>query len=166
MHKLNTSSVKDIEFASFPNDDAKNSVLSYIYNHLAYTSEKLHQYLDMIAYEKAAIALGGITRSEHYICYGYYKLQDYGETVRACTEAIDKTDNLTARYWRGLAYGKIEQLEAALRDLEVVANSQHQFRISAAIHMSVIYDEMKDFQGSLDLLNKYNFSLRREKEPD
>ena len=157
--------MKDIEFASFPNDDAKNSVLSYIYNHLAYTSEKLHQYLDMIAYEKAAIALGGITRSEHYICYGYYKLQDYGETVRACTEAIDKTDNLTARYWRGLAYGKIEQLEAALRDLEVVANSQHQFRISAAIHMSVIYDEMKDFQGSLDLLNKYTFLYDEKKNP-
>ena len=156
--------LKDIESTPFPTDEAKNSALSFIYNRLAYASEKLHQYADMIAYEKAAVILGGITKNEHFICFGYFTLQAYDEAVRSCTEAIDKSDNLTARYWRGRAYGKTEQWEAALRDFEAVANSQHGFRTSAAIQMSVIYDEMKDFQGSLNLLNRYRFLYDEKKQ--
>jgi tetratricopeptide (TPR) repeat protein len=149
--------LKDIESASFPNEEEKNSAVSYIYDRLAYTNAKLHQYIDVIAYESAAIAFGALTKSEHVICYGYYQLKEYNDAVRTCTEAIDKADNLTAHYWRGLAYGEIQQLEAALRDLEIVVDSQHGFRTSAAIRMSVIYDDMKDFKGSLELLNKYTF---------
>ena len=160
--------LRNIDAAAFPTDEEKNAALAIIYDRLAYSSEKLRQYIDMIAYEKAAIALGGITKDEHYICYGYYKLQDYDRAVQTCTEAIDEADNLTARYWRGLVYHQTKKSEAALRDLQIVIDSQHGFRTSAAIRMSVIYGEMKDFKSSLELLNRYDFLYdeRTQKKSD
>ena len=160
--------LKGIDAASFPTDEEKNFALAFTYDRLAHSSEKLNHYVDMIAHETAATAFGGITKNEHFICYGYYKLQDYGRAVRTCTEAIDKAANLTAHYWRGLVYHQTQELEAALRDLQIVIDSQHGFRTSAAIRMSVIYDDLKDFKSSVELLNRYDFlyNERTQKKSD
>jgi tetratricopeptide (TPR) repeat protein len=147
----------DLELAAFPNEDERNLAVSPIYDRIARINDSLHQYLDIIVYETAAIASGGKTGNEHLICYGYYQLKQYDEAVRTCTDAVNKADNLLAHYWRGMAYRDLGDKDAALRDLRMIADSEHQFRTSAAIEMSVIYDELKDFQGSLDVLNKYTY---------
>jgi tetratricopeptide (TPR) repeat protein len=149
--------LRDLKLAAFPNEEERNLAASLIYDRLAGASDKLHQYIDIIVYESAAIAAGGKTGHEHFICYGYYQLKQYDEALRTCTDAVDKADNLLAHYWRGMAYRDSGDKEAALPDLRIIADSEHSFRASAAIEMSVIYDELKDFQGSLDVLNKYTY---------
>jgi tetratricopeptide (TPR) repeat protein len=131
--------------------------VAYVYGRLARTSDLMHQYVDMIAYERAAIAFGGTSGTEHFICYAYFKLKQYDDAVQTCTEAVQNAGNLTAHYWRGASYHETKQLEAALRDLRVIADSQHRFRATAAIEMSVIYSELKDVKGSLEILNRYTF---------
>jgi tetratricopeptide (TPR) repeat protein len=149
--------LNDIELASFPNQDEKDLAISYIYNDLSNTSNTLHQYLDEIAYERAAISFGGSTGHEHYICYAYYQLKQYTEAIKWCTIAIESADNLWASYWRGMSLIGLNQKEEALRDLRIVADSEDNFRTSAAIRMSVLYDDLNDFHGSLEVLKKYQF---------
>ncbi|MFZ0692724.1 MAG: hypothetical protein WAN51_00985, partial [Alphaproteobacteria bacterium] len=96
--------LKDIDTAAFPDEEEKDVAVSYIYDRLAAVYNKLHQYVDIIVYEKIAIALGGKTGTEHFICYGYHELKQYDAAVQACTEAIDKAGNLFARFWRGVTY--------------------------------------------------------------
>jgi tetratricopeptide (TPR) repeat protein len=149
--------LEDVEFAEFGSEEQKDAATSFIYDHLAGVSTALHQYVDLIVFEKAAIALGGKTGNEHLICYGYYQLKQDEEGVDACTSVLREASNLPALYWRGRAYQRLGQMDAALKDLRVVADSGHNFRTSAAISMSVIYDELKDFKSSLDVLDKYTF---------
>jgi tetratricopeptide (TPR) repeat protein len=148
---------KDIEHASFPNEEERTLALSAIYDHLAGAYNKVNQYVEMIAYEKAALLLGGKARGEPLICYGYYKLKQYEEAVQACTAAIERTGDLQAHYWRGATYRDSGEIDAALEDLRVVADSEYAFRTAAAIDMSVIYAKRKEAQSSLEVLNKYAY---------
>ncbi len=112
----------------------------------------------MIAYEKAAIALGNDTEEQHFICYGYYRLKAYEDAVRACTETIDNQPaNVQARYWRGVAYRDSDRPDAALRDLTVVAESESDYRTDAAIDISMIYFNRNDNESALAVLNKYKY---------
>ncbi len=112
----------------------------------------------MIAYEKGALALGDLPLEEQYICYGYYRLKNYDEAIEFCTQAIDHAaSTLEARYWRGSAYTKKGDREAALKDLTIVAASDHRLRANAAIDMSMIYFGRNDNRGALDVLNRYDY---------
>lgn len=147
----------EIEFARFPSENEKSIATSFIYDRLANIYASLHQYVDLIVYEQAAIKMAGPTGNEHLICYGYYQLTQDAEGVRACTDALHEASNLAALYWRGMSYQRLGQLDNALKDLRAVADSDNRFRISAAIAMSGIYDELRDFKSSLDVLEKYTF---------
>jgi tetratricopeptide (TPR) repeat protein len=147
----------EIELTPFPSEDDRTLERGAIYGHLARINDMLHNYIDMVVFEKAAVALTGAHDDEHLICYGYYKLKLYHEGAKVCTEAAEKTDNLSARYWRGMLYREAGDPDAALEDLRVVADSDNGFRTLAAILMSLIYDERKDFRSSLDVLNRYTF---------
>ena len=70
---------------------------------------------------------------------------------------IDRTGDLQARYWRGMTYLSLNKTDDGLQDFTVVANSEDDRRTQAAIQMSVIYDNIQEFQRSLDVLNKYTF---------
>jgi len=149
--------LKDIDIAAFPDEEEKDLARSAIYDRISFAYSKLHQYVDVIVYEKAAIALGGETGDEQFICYGYHELKQYDEAVQACTEAVNKSGNLRARYWRGVSYQDLGQMDAALRDFAVVADSEYDFRSSAAISMSFIYAIRNEVEKSLGVLNKYTY---------
>ncbi|MGB7255646.1 MAG: hypothetical protein WBC94_18815 [Xanthobacteraceae bacterium] len=148
----------DAEAATFPGQEEKDVAVAGIYEYIGGDYNKLNQYADMIAYEKAAIALGNDTEDQHFICYGYYRLKAYDDAVRACTETINNQPaNVQARYWRGVAYRDLGQPDAALRDLTVVADSENDFRTDAAIDISMIYFNRNDNESALDVLNKYKY---------
>ena len=156
--KKNQDAVKDVEVTAFPAEEEKDLALAHIYGSIAEIYERLNQYADMIAYEKAAIELGGKNGEEHFICYGYYRLKDYDDAIQACTAIIEhQTGNLKAFYWRGEAYQDSGQMDAALSDLTAVADSEDSFRATAAIDISMIYFNRKDVQGALNVLNKYTY---------
>ena len=149
--------LKDIEGTQFPGDEEKYLAIAEIYNSMARAYSKIHQHSDMIAYEKAAIALGSKTLEEHFICYGYYKLKVYDKAVRECTKIIDETGNIEARFWRARTYRDSGQTAAAVPYLRIVADSENGFRTSAAIDLSVILSQLHDDRGSLTVLNKYTY---------
>jgi tetratricopeptide (TPR) repeat protein len=150
-------SLRDIDHAPFPSPEEKDAAVAGIYDRLARTHSSLHQHVDTIVYEKAAVMLGAKTGNEHLICYGYYRLKLFDEAVGACSEAVDDADNMHARYWRGRAYQDLGKLEAALPDFAAIADSDHGFRTQAAISMSLIHQNLKDYRRSLEVLNKYTF---------
>lgn len=151
----NQEALNDIRHAVFPSEQEKNAEIAGIYRRIAGISGRQARYSDMIAYEKAAIALAGSTEDQHFICYAHYRLKNFAEAVRACTRAIEnRPGNLAARYWRGMAYRDSGQKDAALRDLAAVAASENGFRFNAAINMSVIYAERHDPRSELEILNR------------
>jgi hypothetical protein len=156
--KKNEEAIKDIKTTAFPSEEEKDLALASIYESMSMIYDRLNQYAAIAAYEKAALMLSGKTDNEHFICYGYYRLKDYVRAIAECTKAIeDRTGNMLARYFRGVAYRDAGQTDAALRDLTVVADSQTDIRTSAAIDLSVIYSDRKAFHKALDVLNKYTY---------
>ncbi|REF85876.1 hypothetical protein DES32_1914 [Methylovirgula ligni] len=148
----------DSASARFPNEEEKDVALANIYEATAQVYERLNQYADLAAYEKAAIALRRRTPDQYYVCYGYYQLKDFGSAIRECTEALqDQPANLKARYWRARAHQDAGDKGAALKDFEMVANSEDSFRASAAIEMSMIYFGRGDNRGALSILNEYKY---------
>ena len=147
----------DAEKAQFPGEAAKDLALSDIYDRMAAVSDAVHQFVDLIAYERAAIALGGVTGNEHFICYGYFSLRQYGEALGACTEAIARTGSVPAHYWRGVVRQTLGRMDEAVADYTVVADSDDGLRSLAAIAISYIYASRKDLQRSLSALDKYAY---------
>jgi tetratricopeptide (TPR) repeat protein len=149
--------LRDVEDTAFPTEEEKDLAIAGVYKSVGKTLERLGQYTDMIAYEEAAIALGGRTDDEYYICYGYNHLKDYDSAVRTCTKALDETGSMKARFWRGASYRDSGQADAALGDLTIVADSEDDFRTTAAIDLSMIYFDRHDDRSALSVLNKYTY---------
>jgi hypothetical protein len=156
--KKDLEALQHVEATEFPNEEDKALAIAGIYEYIAGSYDQLHQYADMIAYEKAAIAVGDKTAYEHLVCYGYYELKDYDNAVASCTDALGHVPgSMKALYWRASAYRDSDQTDAALRDFTAVADSEDNFRMSAAIDMSMIYFNRNDNQSALDVLNKYQY---------
>jgi tetratricopeptide (TPR) repeat protein len=150
--------LRDIESMSFPGEEEKYLAIGGVYEHMADLANKLHRYVDMIAYEEAAIAIGNKTGQDHAVCFAYYQVKDYDNAIRSCTRAIDRwPGNLPAHYWRGVAYSDKGDAGPAARDLTVVAESKHLFRSSAAIALSMVHFGRNDNTSALDVLNRYNY---------
>ena len=156
--KKDQEALQDVEEMAFPGEEEKDAAVAGIYESVAADYNKMNQYPQMIAYEDAAVMLGGRRDYEHLVCYGYYRLKDYARTITTCTKAIeDKADNIPAYYWRASAYRDLGRPEAAVQDLTTVAESRHDFRNSAAIDLSMIYFNRNDDQSALRVLNKYTY---------
>lgn len=150
--------LRDIETMSFPGEEEKYLAIAGVYEHMADLANKLHRYVDMVAYEEAAIATGNKTDQDHAVCFAYYQLKDYDNAVRSCTQAIDRwPGNLPAHYWRGVASSDKGDSDPAARDLTVVAESEHMFRSSAAIALSMVHFRRNDNTSALDALNRYKY---------
>jgi tetratricopeptide (TPR) repeat protein len=148
--------LSDANSATFPTQDEKNSALALIYENLSEAASQQHQYVDEIAFERAAVLLG-VVWDEHYICHGYYQLKRYDDAVQACTEALADAGGGYALYWRGEAYRLSKRPDKALDDLGKSADSEDGFAPYAAVSMSMIDFDRGDNQGALDVLNKYAF---------
>jgi tetratricopeptide (TPR) repeat protein len=149
--------LKDIEVAAFPSQTEKDLAIAGVYESMAAAFDRLDQYSDMTAHEKAATALGGGAGFRHLICYGYDKLKSFETAVRECTSAIDETGSLKARFWRSRAYRDLGQADLALGDLTIVADSEDNFRTTAAIDISMNLFDRHDNRGALNALNKYSY---------
>jgi tetratricopeptide (TPR) repeat protein len=164
--------LRDLEAITFADPGERAGELAYIYNQLAMYSDlkskylsRLRQranlddtYVDMIVYETAAAALSKSARNEHLACYGYAQLRLYEDTIRSCSEVLANDDNVPAHFWRGIAYRSTKQLPEALRDLGMVADANdHELSATAAIQMSYIYVELKDFKSLLDVIDGHRF---------
>ena len=150
--------LRDIETMWFPGDEEKYLAVAGIYEHMSEIAGKLHHYVDMIAYEEVAIAVGNRTGQDHSVCFAYYQLKDYDNAIRTCTQAIDRwPGHLPAHYWRGVAYRDKGDSDHAEHDLTVVADSQHLFRSSAAIALSMLYFGRNNNAAALDVLNRYKY---------
>lgn len=148
----------DIDATTFPSAAEKDRAIAGILEYAASAYNKLGQLADAIAYDEAALALGDMIGEEQYICYGYYTLKDYDSAIRLCTRAIDDSANaVEAHYWRGAAHRMKGEADPALKDLMLVAGSEHRLRASAAIDMSMIYFGRSDNRGALDVLNRYDY---------
>lgn len=155
--------VKSVENFSFPSDVEKDLAVAGIYQALGNTHSTLKHYAEMAAYEDAAVALGGETDREHFICYAHYHLKAYEDAIRACTRAIaDQAGNMKAYYWRARVYRDLEKLDDALRDFKAVADSPDSFRATAAIDVSMILFNRKDIAGALVALNRYTYLYQPE----
>lgn len=150
--------LRDIEATNFPGDEERYLALAEVYEHMSDLAGKLYRYVDMIAYQEAAIAVGNRTGQDHSVCFAYYQLKDYDNAIRTCTQAIDRwPGHLPAHYWRGMAYRDKGDADHAEHDLTVVADSQHSFRSSAAIVLSMVYFGRNDNAAALDVLNRYKY---------
>jgi len=156
--KKDREAIADAEKAAFQSAEEKDVAIADIYQHAGEIYEKLNQYPDMIAYEKAAVALGNKTEYEYFICYGYYRLKDYDAAVSSCNTSLEhQPGNVKALYWRGNTYRDLGRTDAALQDFTAVADSEDSFRTYAPIDISMIYFSRSDNQSALDVLNKYTF---------
>jgi len=150
--------LQSIDTAVFPSEEEKDLALAGIYEDIARVHNQTHQYADMIAAEKAAVAIGNLTEVEHFICYGYYRLKKNDDALHACDTALEhRPGNIYARYWRGILLRDAGRTDDALRDLAMVAGSEDDFRAGAAIDMSMIYFNRKDIKSALNVLNGYPY---------
>jgi tetratricopeptide (TPR) repeat protein len=150
--------LKSIDATTFPSEEEKDLAVAAVHEDIARAHSHLHQYPDMIASEKIAVATGNLTQMEHLICAGLYRLKKNADAARACGKAIaDQPGNVYAYYWRGMALRDLGRPDDALRDLAFVAGSEDDFRASAAIDMSMIYFNRNDIRGALNVLNRYPY---------
>jgi hypothetical protein len=157
LHK-DLEALKDAQAATFPSEAEKDLAIADVYVDIGSAYKQLNQYADMIAYEQAAVAIGGKTGDEHLICFGYYRLKDYDNAIKSCTKTIeDEPGNLQAYYWRGVSYRDLNRGDDALKDFAIVADSESDFRASAAINASMVYFNRNDNRGALDVLNRYQY---------
>ncbi len=156
--KKSEEALRDIANTTFPNEAERDIAIGRILYGLSQDSDELGQTEETIAADEAAVRIGDIEGLEKYVCYLYYKLGDYADAIRTCTSAITRGDfAMEAHYWRGAAYRDSGDTEAALKDLSVVAGSQHRLRSDAAIDMSMIFFGRKDNHSALDVLNRYQY---------
>lgn len=156
--KKETEALSDVEAAAFPSKQEKAQAAAEILDNFAAIDNKLSRWSEMVAYERGAVALGMWIPQQSFLCYGYYELARHAEAVSACSKSMEvHTDNLQARYWRGMVYRDSGNFESARRDFTVVAESESNYRVSAAIELSMIYFKHNDYANALKMLNRYTY---------
>jgi tetratricopeptide (TPR) repeat protein len=148
----------DVSQTKFSSDEKKLIAISKSYSDLAAAADKLQKYEDVIKFESVARRVAGPNDFGHLACAAYHQLQLNEGVVRSCTQAIeDRPNTVSTRYWRGLAYQALQQPDAALADLKIVAESEDDLRGPAALTISAIYLDRGEIQIALDVLNQYPY---------
>ncbi len=151
----------DIEHAPFPNEEEKAVAVAGIYEDFSQLYNKMPQFVNVIVYQNAAIAMGGKDPLS-LKCHAYYKLKLYTEAVQECSNHLDSYADIESRFWRGLSYEELGQMDAALQDLSVIADSEDGRRISSAIEMTVIYSHRNELENMMIVFNKYPYLFDEE----
>jgi tetratricopeptide (TPR) repeat protein len=152
------AALQDVALTTFPDESTRNEALAGIYEQLSDAYEATGQLPAQIATRKAAIALVGPVDEEQVICHAYRLLQAFVPAEKACDQAIEqRSEDMTAYYERGLVRLATQRMEPARKDMTTVAESSDWLRSSAVVMLSVMDLSSKDFQGAIDVLNRYPF---------
>jgi tetratricopeptide (TPR) repeat protein len=146
----------DLERAPFPGEEEKNLVVGEIYSLLGTLFNEMSQVTNAIAYETAAEALTGKSVFA-VVCHDYLTLEDYPAAIKECTRVLDSTGYIEARFWRAKAYRESGDNDNAAKDYTAVADStwNNRFRTSAAIDLTVVYGNQKDYKAQLGVFDRY-----------
>lgn len=150
--------LSDLPLSKFPSSLEQDAATTEIKEQLAKVYAKQRRYADSAEVAKEAVALGGGVEAQLWVCYDSYWLKNYDSAVNECADIVDDQENgLSARYWRGSAYRELHDDNNAIRELSVVAESKSNWRVSAAIDLSMIYFGRSDNTAALNVLNKYDY---------
>ena len=161
--------LSDVEHTSFPDEAQKAEALATIFGDMGEVAYNNQQFMDIIVYEDAVVAVAGsnFSATPHRKCYGYYRMKHYAETVKECTALIEGNGNyLESHYWRGKAYENTSQWDASIADLELVADSSNNYyRVGAALDMSYDYGQKADYAGQLTSMNAHPYLFDSDLQP-
>ncbi|MBB2754222.1 UNVERIFIED_ORG: hypothetical protein GGI57_004955 [Rhizobium aethiopicum] len=150
--------LRDLPLTKFPSTSEQDAATAEIKAQLAKVYAKQRRYADSADVAREAVALGGSAEAQLWVCYDNYWLKKYDAAVNECADIVDDQENgLSARYWRGAAYRELQDDDNAIRELSVVAESKSNWRVSAAIDLSMLYFGQNDNNAALNVLNKYDY---------
>ncbi len=161
--------LRDLPLSKFPSTSEQDAATAEIKEQLAKVYAKQSRYADSAEVAREAVALGGGVEAQLWVCYDSYWLKNYDAAVIECADIVDDQQNgLNARYWRGSAYQELHDYNNAIRELSVVAESKSNWRVSAAIDLSMLYFGQNDNTAALNVLNKYDYlyDLKSTKKDD
>jgi len=147
--------IADLPNVHFASDEQRDLVLGQLYDDLAKTYNRKHDYHKVIVYQKAADALGDYEDGD-LRCAALFFLKQYAHAIKTCTALADPNDMETI-YWRARAYEASGQPALALADYRRIADSENYLRAYSAIAISVIYGQKHDMPDMLKTLNTYQY---------
>lgn len=161
----------DIEQTAFHDEAERDEAAKTVLNHLTNLYRSNSQWLNAIIFYDAAESVGGVNfiHEPFQKCQALFKLKHYPEAVTECTRVQKANNNFDAvQYYLGRSYEGLQQWDTALSVLEPVALGADNYRVSAAIWMSVDYGKKSDFAGELKSLNEhgYIFDTRNQERDD
>ncbi len=122
----------DLERAPFPTESKKAQNIAHILVLAGNNYSRLSQFEDALVYYTAAEMIEPGSSLPHTICYNYFKLGHFAVAVKECTKAIQETDSIESRLWRGYSYKAIGDIKAAMADFLAVSDSDWSVRESRA----------------------------------
>ncbi|WP_235777040.1 tetratricopeptide repeat protein [Rhizobium mesoamericanum] len=150
--------LRHLPLTKFPSTHEQDAASAEIKGQIAKVYSRQGRYPDSIDVAREAVALGGSSESQLYVCYGYFQQKNYQAAVKECAElASDQENGMSARYWRGSAFRELHDDDNAIKEFSAVAASENSWRASAAIGLSMIYFGRNDNPSALNVLNKYDY---------
>lgn len=161
----------DIEQTGFHDEAERDEAARTVLSHLMKLYQDNSQWLNAIIFFDAAESVGGVNfvREPFQKCQALYKLKHFAEAVTECTRVQQANNNFDAvQFYLGRSYGGLQQWDTALSVLGPVALGADNYRVSAAVWMSVAYGNKRDFAGELKSLNEhgYIFDTRNQERDD
>lgn len=159
---LDNRALADLRNTKFPSVNAGDAARASIYGDLASAANRQSEYGKVVTYQDAAAKLlGGYGSAPYYdrmACEALYRLKRYQEAIRTCTDVVNASRDSEARFFRARTYDAMGKSTAAVADYIDVAkfSSNNDFRTSAVIDLSVVYDNQRNYQDALDELNRYS----------
>lgn len=154
-------SMSDIEHTTFADEAQKDDALATVYDHMTAFAEDNRQWVNVIAYQAAANAIGGSNHSAKpwEACLAYHGLKLQEQAVKECTRVIDTNGNyMVAHYYRAHSYEALHDWDPALADFGPIADgADNWYRVGAAVDMSYIYGEKHDYAAELASLNQHAY---------
>lgn len=147
--------ITDLPHVHFASLEQRDLTLGGLYDDLAETYNRKHDYHQVIVYQRAADALGNHGDGD-LTCAALFNLKQYAAAIKTCSTLAGASD-LEALYWRGHAYQASGQPDLALADYRRIADSENYLRRYAAIDLSVIYGQKHDMPDMLKVLNTYQY---------
>jgi tetratricopeptide (TPR) repeat protein len=153
--------ISDIEHTTFASEALKDQALAAVYDDMMAFAEDNRQWVNLIAYQAAANAIGGSNHSDvpWNTCLAYHALKLPDEAVKECTHVIDSDGNyMEAHYYRALTYEVMHDWDHSLADFAPIADGAYNwYRVGAAQDMSYIYGEKHDYAAELASLNEHAY---------
>jgi tetratricopeptide (TPR) repeat protein len=150
--------LRDIANAKFPSRQDQDVATAEILEQVATVYAKESRYADSAKTAREAVSSGGGADAQLWVCYNDHWLDNFRAAVDECADILDDQNvGLDARYWRGASYLEMHDNENAFRELQLVADSASNWKVTAAMDLSRIYFDRKDNVAALGVLNKYTY---------